>query len=155
MYVDDAFQLNILLYSVGFGFFLAFIYDVFKVFNLYFCKSHRSLIIKDVFYALTFSYLFFIFTLSINNGKIRVYIVLGILLGFICWFMSLSMTFLRYSEQLFKKFVSILNFVSTVISFPFSLFFSLLSKKIIKFKRNKPKKFDNIKNKLKIHLKKL
>lgn len=154
MYSSDIFQLNIFLYSVGFGFLSALVYDVFKAVQTCFFYSYKGLFIKDIFYSLTFSYLCFVFMLSVNNGKVRIYLVLGVILGFFCWFVSLSVLFLKYFECLIKWLKSIIFLISRTITFPIRLFFSIVTEKILKKSLNYKDFCKKAKNKLKIHLKK-
>jgi len=154
MYINDSFQLNILLYSVGFGFFAAFLYDVFNTIHLILFKSSKSLFAKDVVYVLTSAFLCFIFILAVNSGKIRVYIIIGIILGYICWFMSLSSLFLQCSTFIAKKIITIITTIAVIISYPFRLIFSLLTPIITKTNKNLNIFFQKSRNKLKIHLKK-
>ena len=135
MYTNDIFQLNIFFYSVGFGFAAALIYDIFKSIQTCFFNSNKALFFKDLFYVLFISYLYFIFILSVNNGKFRIYIAFGLVLGFICWFLSLSSLFLKSFLYLIKCFKSILFFLSRVITFPLRTIITMLSGKILK-KRN-------------------
>ena len=132
MYTDDIFQLNIFLYSVGFGFAAALIYDIFKSIQICFFNSHKALFLKDLFYTLIFSYLYFIFILSVNNGKFRIYIILGLVLGFISWFLSLSSLFLKFFIHLIKCLKAIFFTISQVITFPLRTFISIATGKILK-----------------------
>ncbi|MBQ3498909.1 MAG: spore cortex biosynthesis protein YabQ [Clostridia bacterium] len=154
MYTDDIFQLNIFFYSVGFGFAAALIYDIFKSIYICFFNSYKAFFLKDLFYIIFISYLYFIFILSINNGKFRIYIIFGLGLGFICWFLSLSSLFLKSFLYLIKCFKSILLFLSKVITFPLRTFITILSGKILKKRIILKNFFKNAKNKLKIYLKK-
>ncbi len=154
MYIDDIFQLNIFLYSVGFGFLLALIYDILNVFTFKIFKSDKGLFIKDFSYVIICAYLIFLFVLAVNNGKLRVYLFLGLALGFICWFMSLSALFVRYFICLNRKLSAILVFISSIITLPFRCIFSLLLTKAQKINAFNIKNFENTKNKLRILLKK-
>ena len=121
MYINDYFQLNILLYSVGFGFFAGFFYDMFKILYLIVFKSNKVLFIKDVIYCIISTFLCFAFLLAINDGKIRVYIIIGILLGYISWFISISSLFLRLTTSIFNKLSSFLGIVGLIITFPYRI----------------------------------
>ena len=154
MYSSDIFQLNIFLYSVGFGFLSALFYDVFKTVQICFFDSNKGLFLKDLFYALTFSYSSFLFVLAVNNGKIRIYLIVGMLLGFVCWFTSLSAYFTNFFRLLINRLKSIFFFVSKIITFPLRAFSLLIYDKFLK-KFLKSQYFcENAKNKLKIYLKK-
>lgn len=154
MYSSDIFQLNILLYSVGFGFLSALFYDVFKTVQFCFFNSNKGLFFKDLLYVLSLSYSVFVFVLTVNNGKIRIYLIVGIILGFICWFMSLSSHFTEFIKTLIISFKSIFLFLSNAITFPLRMFYSITTEKILKKLVNSQIFFRKAKNKFKIHLKK-
>ena len=154
MYIDDSFQLNILFYSAGFGFFAALLYDIFKLIHFPVFKSVKWLFAKDLFYSITTAFLCFVFLLSVNNGKIRIYIIIGIILGYICWFMVLSSIFLRFGTLIFNKIKSVVSIFAAVITLPFRLIFSLFTPITDKTKANIMIFFEKTRNKFKIHLKK-
>ena len=154
MYINDSFQLNIILYSVGFGFFAALLYDIFKIIHSAIFKSVRFLFVKDFIYSIVTAFLYFIFLLAINNGKIRVYILIGTILGYICWFILLSSLFIRIATLIINKLISFFTSTASVITFPFRVIFSLLLPIISKTNEFINKIFEKIRNKLKIHLKK-
>ena len=149
MYSDDIFQLNIFLYSVGFGFLSALFYDVFKTVQQSFFNTLKGLFYKDIIYGISIFFFYFIFVLTVNNGKIRIYLVVGLILGFICWFISLSSVFIKYFGSLLKSLKIIFYFSSEVITFPVRLIYSLLSEKFIKINIYLQTFFKKAKNKFK------
>lgn len=78
-------QIRIFLYSVGFGFFLGAVYDVFRMLRLLFQKSDRAYRVSDLLFALVSGLLVFLFALTMLNGQIRGYVLFGILLGFLLY----------------------------------------------------------------------
>lgn len=155
MYTNDIFQLNVLLMSVGFGALSAFIYDIFKVLHKAVFNLGRGLIIKDFSYCMVIALLWFLFLLSVNYGRIRVYLIIGAAAGFCCWYFSISPIFVRFIWYSIIKIKSIFFLLGTMILLPFRPLFCLskfIFGKISKFLQNY---YIKIKNKSKIDLKKI
>lgn len=151
MYINDGFQLNLLLLSVGFGFLLSVIYDLL---SLIFGVS-RNVFVKDIIYSLISTLLIFVFLLVVNFGRIRVFIVLGTAAGFGCWFVILRKSALKVLSQIIEFVSSVLKFAANVVSWPFRPIIALSSNIWLKIKRFFAKKFEKLKNKFKMHLKKI
>lgn len=154
MYIDDGFQINIFLLSVGFGVLLAFLYDLFRLIHRLIFKSSKGIFFIDLSYCVISSILTFLFLLAVNYGKLRIYLLAGAVLGFLCWYIGISPLFLKFSQFIGNKLIGLLTVISSIISYPFRL----ISKPFAKvFYRNSgffKKYFIKLKNISKIHLKK-
>lgn len=100
------------LYSVVLGIFFAIIYDFFR--SLRKCKQHTilSVFIQDILYFLILSVITFLFFLALTNGQIRGYILIGILLGFLLFVLTLSKYYIIVLSFLLKLFFKLLNLIS-------------------------------------------
>ena len=153
MYAEDLFQLNLFLYSVGFGMLSALIYDFFKVIVLLTNKSSRILMLCDSVYSISASFLTFLFFLAANYGRFRIYMLAGIIIGLICWFLSLSNFFVKLISNLLCKSACVFSTAGRIIVLPFRLIIKPVSKIMAKINIKKEKYLTFLKNKLKIHLK--
>lgn len=132
--VHQSEQTVIFLTSLGVGFLLGILYDVFRAIRLSLTKSRTATIIFDILYFFTFGFLSYIFILALNKGEIRSYIIIGEIIGAVFYYFSFGIVAIRLTD----KFVAIINrikkFIFTVISFPLKLLHRLFYKSILKIK---------------------
>lgn len=83
-------QTEIFLLSLGFGFLLGVLYDIFRTLRLIISKSSAFTVFMDVLYFTLCAFLVFCFNLVIDSGKIRLYVLLGDLLGWLIYYFSLG-----------------------------------------------------------------
>lgn len=146
-------QIRIFLSAVGFGFFLGAVYDLFRVLRLLFQKSDRAYRVSDLLFALTAGFLVFLFVLTTLNGKIRGYVLLGILLGFLLYSYTFGTFFagrLERAAQGLRRFCSALY---RKISAPFCCVLKKCREKFAKNVQKVQKKSRFSVKKSKFHLK--
>ncbi len=148
MYLNDIFQFNLFMYCVGFGAFLALVFDIYKSVNIIFFGHYKYIMAFDICYGLTASVLVFLFTLAFNFGRIRVFMVVGTAAGLYCWFVTFSRFFVKLLCSFFTKIKPAFLFVSSVITLPFRLFLPLVRKIYRKIPIKKAKYFHFFKNRL-------
>lgn len=83
-------QAKIFLLSLGFGFFIGILYDVIRLVRMLFGNGKKSFLVLDVFYMLFAATLTFLFLLTQTGGSVRAYVLLGELLGFFIYFVTLG-----------------------------------------------------------------
>lgn len=136
--------------SVGFGFVLGIVYDLFFVIRNILAKRRWVTVLCDSVFVLISSVLSFLLLLVITDGQIRAYVILGEIAGFAVYYFSLGVFIVRICERIafvlkkiFDFFKRIFIFVFKVISFPFRWIFSVfarLFKKIYEKSRKNAKK---------------
>lgn len=120
MYIDSTdIHFRVFLLSVGFGFFVGLLYDFFKVFRTVVLKSKKGIFVQDILFFLIVAVITFLFLLSINGGRFRLYIFIALAVGFSVYFFTFSNFFFEFSLNLFKKLKCIFLLLGSVISFPF------------------------------------
>lgn len=93
--------LKSILYGVGIGLIL----DFFRIIRKTIKHNDILVIIQDCLFSMfTFIYIFLIIYL-VNDGQIRLYIILGIILSNIIYFLTIS----KYIVQLFTSILSIVK----------------------------------------------
>lgn len=89
----------VFVYSIILGFIIGIIFDIFnniaKIFNI----TSNSLIVVDIIFMLIVTLLTFIFVLSSNFGMLRWYVILGEIIGFSIY----ALTLMRFSKHIFNK----------------------------------------------------
>lgn len=142
MYIDDiSSQLQVFLYSVGFGFILGAVYDVFRILRVLIIKNNKAVPVQDIVYFLLSSVMTFVFLLVINNGKFRFNILLALITGFAVYYLTLGRFSLNFAVSSTKKIKGIFNAIARVISAPYLLVLALFGKTC----RKLPENFKNIK----------
>ncbi len=81
------FQTRLFFQSVGFGFLLGILYDVFRFVRILISEKRAFIIFMDMLYFTLCGFLIFCFALVLDNGEIRAYLLVGNLAGWlICYF---------------------------------------------------------------------
>ncbi|MBQ4120173.1 MAG: spore cortex biosynthesis protein YabQ [Clostridia bacterium] len=110
--INNTSQAISFLYSIILGILFAIIYDFFR--SLRKCKQHTILLvfIEDILYFLILAVITFIFLLALTNGQVRAYILIGILLGFLLFVLTLSKYYIIVMCFLLKLFFKLLDLIS-------------------------------------------
>lgn len=98
------------LYSIILGIFFSAFYDIFRSLRLLKKQTTLAVFLQDIIYFLIIAIVTFICLLSLTNGEVRAYILIGILLGFLLFLFTISKFFiiaLSFILKIFFKFLSI------------------------------------------------
>ena len=71
--------------SLGLGFIMGLVYDIFRLFRILFSKGKVGYFITDILYCIVFSFCTFLFFITVNEGQLRFYLLAGEILGFIIY----------------------------------------------------------------------
>lgn len=91
-------QTRIFFYSLGFGFLLGILYDVFRTVRTVISNSRGFVFFMDLLYFTACAFLIFCFNMVVDSGHIRIYIALGELLGWLVYYFSFGVIALRASN---------------------------------------------------------
>ncbi len=91
-------QTEIFLLSLGFGFLLGILYDVFRTLRLIISKSVSFTVFMDMLYFALCAFLIFCFDLVVDSGKIRLYVLFGDLLGWLIYYFSFGEISIKISN---------------------------------------------------------
>ena len=133
--VHQSEQTIIFLSSLGVGFLLGILYDLFRAIRLSITKSRTATIIFDVLYFFTFGFLSYIFILALNKGEIRSYIIIGEIIGAVFYYFSFGIVAVKLTDKFVAMIRRIKSFIFTVISLPFKLLHKLLHSSFLKIKK--------------------
>ena len=126
--INNSLQLLSFLRSVVLGIFLCVLYDFIKSLRLTVNFSDIAIFLQDLAYSLVASFITFIFLLSVTNGEMRGYVMLGISAGFILSRFTLSRLLCKFLKFIFGGSKRLFG----VISKGFYGVFDLLTEKMIK-----------------------
>lgn len=141
------------LLSLGFGFIMGIFYDLFRIARISISKGKIATVISDILYCAFLCFSLMLFCLTVNEGEIRLYLLLGSLAGFFVYYFSLGVIIFSFSEKLITLIKKIIGSVFNVISYPFRFVFGKLRKLLNNLSVKSHKNTKNIKNKSKFLLK--
>jgi len=123
-------QTRLFLLSLGFGFALGVLYDVFRVARLLIApkRTRFYLLAQDIIYSVTCTVLSFYFFLVIGDGMLRSYSLGGLILGWLVYYFSLGVVALRSSEWLVRQLRRFSRAVVRVFAAPFLRLLHFLEK---------------------------
>ncbi len=140
----STYQIQIFLYSCILGIILGLIYDCFKILRLITNLNKKYLIFLDIIFMSISAIITFIFLLALNFGQIRLHLILGELLGFITYKLTLSKLIISLSKIIINFITTIANFIKQKLLKPFaalilkikSFILSFIQKNFIKVSSN-------------------
>ncbi len=141
------------LLSLGFGFIMGIFYDLFRIVRISISKGKIATVISDILYCIFLCFSLMLFCLTVNEGEIRLYLLLGSLAGFFVYYFSLGVIIFSFSEKLISVVKKIIKSVFNVLSYPFKFVFGKLRKLFNNLSIKRRKNTKNIKNKSKFLLK--
>lgn len=116
-----AMQVYSLVIFVICGIAIGIFFDIFRILRKSFKTSDIVTYIEDIIFWI-FSGLFFLFVLfKFNNGEIRSYVVIGLLIGILLYILTISKYFIKIN-------VKIINLIKKVIIYPIKLIINIIKK---------------------------
>lgn len=133
-------QTQIFLFSIGFGFLLGILYDVFRTVRMIISESKGFVLFMDLLYFLVCTFLNFCYILTVDYGKIRFYVVFAQILGWLIYYFSFGAVAIRFSRFISKAVRGIAGLVFKPINAVFKRI-RLLYNKIFGFNKKIIRKF--------------
>lgn len=128
------------LFSLGFGLIMGIVYDVIRIIRLSFTKSKAALIVADFLYVILCSLASFLFMLTVTDGQIRSFIIIGELTGFFIYYFTFGFLAVKITSEAIDKIkVKAKSFLLLVLK-PFRKIFDSLHRKITAFSKKTSKK---------------
>ena len=116
-------QTEIFFYSLGFGFLLGILYDIFRLVRLIVSRSKGVILFMDLLYFAVCSLLVFCFILAADSGKVRLYTVAGEVIGWLIYYFSFGTVAIRFSNAVVSFFKRVNYAVSRRIKSVFGKIF--------------------------------
>ena len=141
-----AVQTKSFLLSLGMGFLLGIIYDLIRIIRISISNKKIGVVISDLLFCVIACLGTFLFCLTVNEGEIRLYLILGETAGFFTYYFSLGIIIFSYSEKIINFIKKALKNFFRIILFPFIWIFEkskTLFKKTINKRRKNNKKLKN------------
>lgn len=85
------------MYSLGFGFLLGILYDVFRTIRLVISNSRGFVFFMDMLYFAVCAFASFCFIMVVDCGRVRIYAALGWILGWLIYYFSFGAIAIKVS----------------------------------------------------------
>ena len=141
------------LLSLGLGFIMGIVYDLFRIIRLSISERKISIIIFDLLYCIFLCFTTFIFLITVNEGQVRFYLLLGEGVGFAIYYFSLGVIIFSFSQKTIYFIKLCFRKIFSVLFLPFKWVFTRLKRVCDKILKKGRKRTKNIKNKSKFLLK--
>lgn len=146
-------QTKSFLLSLGFGFIMGIFYDLFRIVRISISKSSKTVLPFDLAYCVFLAFASYLFFLTVNEGDIRAFLLIGEGIGFAVYYFSLGVVVFSASEKIVCGIKSFVSLIIKMFLSPFRWIFNKLQKVLGKFSKKLRKNSKKIKNKSKFHLK--
>lgn len=120
-------QASLFVLTVGVGFFIGFVYDVFRIIRKTFKHGNWLTQLEDIIYWLLVSFVMFYFMLNKNYGEIRLFSILGAMIGMLLYFLTISAWIIKISVAVISFIKRVLTTTLKLILFPFKIILRLLT----------------------------
>lgn len=129
-------QAYVFLFTVYAGFIIGFFYDC--------CRMVRKMIRAGVFVTGVLDLLFwsmigtlsFLVILYVNDGNVRLYTILGFVIGWILYILTLSPFVMKALNWIYRALAAIIHWLVTIILWPFRMFWKAIIKPLAWLKRS-------------------
>ena len=114
------------------GFIIGLLFDFFRILRKTFKTSDIITYIQDILFwiltGLIVLYSIFVF----NNGEMRIYIFLGILIGIVLYILLFSKYVIKINVFIINKIKWFISIILKIIFMPFKFIFNILKKSLLK-----------------------
>ncbi len=141
------------LLALGMGFLLGVLYDLIRIIRISVSRGKFAVVICDIIFCAAACLCTFLFCLTVNEGEIRLYLVLGEAVGFFVYYFSFGAVVFVCSEKIISFIKKLLGSVFGIIFFPFKWIFSKIRKLFNNLLKKSRKNSKKVKNKSKFLLK--
>ncbi len=108
------------------GILMSFIFDIFRAFRKTFNIKDIIIYLQDIIFWIISGFIILYSVYTFSNGELRLYMLLGIILGSIIYLLLISKYFIKYFGFCLTKIKNILDKIIYIIFFPFKKIFNLL-----------------------------
>ena len=141
-------QTALFFLSIGFGFLLGLLYDVFRTLRLVISDAKGFVFAMDFLYFTACGILSFFFLLVTDEGRLRIYTLSGEMLGWMIYYFSLGAVAMKISDAV----VRFLKKVFSAVKAPFKFFFRKIKNLLAKTAVFLPKRIKKSEKKTKFIL---
>ena len=127
MGISVAEQTAVFLWSLLFGFFLGIFYDIFRIIRIAFSLGRVIILVQDILFWSVCGILTFMFFFFAQSGEVRIYIIIGELLGAVAYYFTLGVIVIKSSRVIINFAKRVIYRTLFIITTPVRFFIRLLS----------------------------
>lgn len=110
------------------GILIGILFDIFRILRKSFKTVDIVTYIQDVIFWILTGILTLYFIFTYNNGEIRLYVFLGIILGILLYILTISKYIIKFSVIIITFIKSIIGKFIKIIIYPFNFIFKIIKK---------------------------
>ncbi len=111
---------SLLIFTIS-GVAIGIFFDIFRILRKTFKTPDIITYIEDTIFWICTGIFFLFLLFKFNNGEIRNYVIIGIIMGIVIYILTISKYFIKIN-------VSIINFLKKILLYPIKLICTILSK---------------------------
>lgn len=112
-------ELYCFLGSIAIGIFFGLLYDLFRILRISIPNTLPSIVfLEDIIFSILVSICGYFYLLNTQNGKIRGFILIGYVIGFIVYYFSLGIVVIKLSKVIVKMLTFILSIIYRILVSP-------------------------------------
>ena len=112
------------------GCIIGVLFDIFRILRKSFKTSDFVTYIEDIIFWIMSGFILIYSIFIFNNGELRIYLFLGLLLGLVAYLLIISKYFIRINVKLILALKSFVVYMIHILLFPFHLLRKILLKPI-------------------------
>ncbi len=118
MEVFVADQTVLFLGALAIGFILGFLMEPLRIYRLMVHPSTVAVFFQDILYWFFCAVCSFVFILTVNSGQLRIFLVLGIVIGMTVYFLTIGALIMKVSKAIISFLRRGLRFLNRKITYP-------------------------------------
>lgn len=125
-------QVNLFLGAGLVGIALGAVYDVFRILRLAVKPFMVVVLIEDLLFFFLFTAATFFYMLLYNNGHVRLFVIIGELIGFTLYYFTVGMLVMGISKAIIRFIKWLLRWLYKIFIWPFVRLFQLIAGLMVK-----------------------
>lgn len=123
-------QTILFLEATAVGFFLGFCMEPLRIYRLMLRPGAVAVFFQDIIYWSLCSVCSFVFILTVNLGQLRIFLVIGIVIGMVVYFLTLGSLIMKVSKAIVSLIRRALRFINRRVICPISGVYDKTKKKM-------------------------
>ncbi|WP_162840357.1 spore cortex biosynthesis protein YabQ [Acetanaerobacterium elongatum] len=135
------------------GFLLGIFYEIFRILRLLIQTGPVAIFVQDILYWSVSALISFLFILAVNSGQLRIFLLLGIVIGMVVYFLTLGVLVMKASKAIIAFIHRVMRFIYRKLVAPVQRFMGITRQKADRFAKKVESKNKIIKNNMNYSLK--
>ncbi len=132
--MDYQLQLNSFIIFLLDGIIIGLIFDFFRILRRSIKTPDLITYLEDIILSLIIGIILILSIVIFNNGELRLYIFLGLIVGLLLYLVTVSKYIIRLNTSILSIFITLIKKVFKILSFPFILIIKMINIIINKIK---------------------